>query len=317
MGNADPDRSGEAVERLVAVARRTSGGRGGIDEAVLRRYFAHVDEADLAVRAAEDLFGLAADHLHLASDWKRGSTELAVINPRVDVHGWENPHTVVMLVTDDMPFLVDSVTNELSRMNVGIHLVIHPILADGRDEGVGFVNPREHPELIHRDTSFISIEIDRQLDADAIATIGANLRNVLDDVAAAVDVVEVAVRTGVPAEIVAAAHFAVADLLELNWLRDHILTLPRDTQWASLARLTLRGDLSADHGDLTAQVAGGAARAIDASADDLVAQWMHRNAGAVDSFRRTVTDLRTAGRTNLTALFVAARELRNLLARTS
>lgn len=231
MGNADPDRSGEAVERLVAVARRTSGGRGGIDEAVLRRYFAHVDEADLAVRAAEDLFGLAADHLHLAGDWKRGSTELAVINPRVDVHGWANPHTVVMLVTDDMPFLVDSVTNELSRMNVGIHLVIHPILADGRDEGVGFVNPREHPELIHRDTSFISIEIDRQLDADAIATIGANLRNVLDDVAAAVDdwqamkdqMLEIA--DGLATEPIPCSRQEVGDTQELlDWLsNDHFV----------------------------------------------------------------------------------------------
>ena len=131
---------------------------------------------------------------------------------------------------------------------------------------------------------------------------------------AALDVVEVAGQTGAPADTTAVAHFAIADHLELNWLRDHILALPRDTQWSSLARLTLRGDLYADHRDLTAQVVG---RDLDASGGDLVDGWMRRNAAPVDYFRRTVTDIRAAGPTDLTTLLVAARELRNLISRTT
>ena len=42
-------------------------------------------------------------------------------------------HSVVEVVCDDMPFLVDSVTAELSRNGRAIHLVIHPLLVVRRD----------------------------------------------------------------------------------------------------------------------------------------------------------------------------------------
>ena len=44
-----------------------------------------------------------------------------------------SPHTVVEIVTDDMPFLVDSVTMELDRQGYGIDLVIHPVMRVRRD----------------------------------------------------------------------------------------------------------------------------------------------------------------------------------------
>jgi glutamate dehydrogenase len=153
-----------------------------------------------------------------------------------------------------------------------------------------------------------------ELEAERMPTDLARRVAALAPSLAALDVVEVAGRTGVPAATAAAVHFAIADRLDLNWLRDRILALPRDTQWASLARLTLRGDLYADHRDLTTQVVGNNA---DATADDLVSLWTQRNAGPVDYFRRTITDIRTAGPTDLTTLLVAVRELRNLISRTA
>ena len=42
-------------------------------------------------------------------------------------------HTVVQIVTDDMPFLVDSVTAELSTEGRGVHLVVHPQFVVRRD----------------------------------------------------------------------------------------------------------------------------------------------------------------------------------------
>ena len=184
------DRTASTIDRVVAHAASVGRGAAGPDEAFLRSYFAHVDESDLEERTPEDLFGLAADHARLATDWERGTTAIALANPRIEVDGWESEHTVVMIVTDDLPFLVDSVTMELSRLHLGIHLVIHPILTDVRDQdpaGFGFVNPRDRPDVIHRQSSFISVEIDRQVDDETIASIEENLRRVLDDVGAAVD----------------------------------------------------------------------------------------------------------------------------------
>ncbi|SNT45786.1 glutamate dehydrogenase [Actinacidiphila glaucinigra] len=41
--------------------------------------------------------------------------------------------TVVEVVTDDMLFPVDSVTNELSRQDRAIHVVVHPQMLVRRD----------------------------------------------------------------------------------------------------------------------------------------------------------------------------------------
>ena len=39
----------------------------------------------------------------------------------------------MQIVNDDMPFLVDSITNELNRRELGVHLLAHPVMAVRRD----------------------------------------------------------------------------------------------------------------------------------------------------------------------------------------
>ena len=56
-----------------------------------------------------------------------------VYNPQVEQHGWQSTHTVVEVVTDDMPFLVDSVSMSLNRLGLLIHITIHPVVAVRRD----------------------------------------------------------------------------------------------------------------------------------------------------------------------------------------
>ena len=56
-----------------------------------------------------------------------------MFNPDLATNGWQSPHTVVQIVTDDMPFLVDSVRMVMTSMHLGIHLVLHPMLSVERD----------------------------------------------------------------------------------------------------------------------------------------------------------------------------------------
>ena len=53
---------------------------------------------------------------------------LRVFAPDIDEHGFASPHSVVELVVEDMPFLVDSMSMELSRHGHGLHLAIHPVI---------------------------------------------------------------------------------------------------------------------------------------------------------------------------------------------
>ena len=56
----------------------------------------------------------------LPSSAPPGEAKVRVYNPDFEQHGWQSPHTVIEIVTDDMPFIVDSVTMELERHGYGI-----------------------------------------------------------------------------------------------------------------------------------------------------------------------------------------------------
>ena len=65
-----------------------------------------------------------------------GQSLVRVFNPDPERDGFESPHTVVMIVTDDMPFLVDSIGIVFRRAELAVHLIVHPVL-DVRRDGRG------------------------------------------------------------------------------------------------------------------------------------------------------------------------------------
>lgn len=182
------DRNGEGsqhatlVDRVVRHAASVDSKRADEFDDYLRNYLQHVDPDDLAERRMEDLFGAAADHLQLAKQWDPGTVSIRALNPRIQVDGWESEHTVVMIVTDDLPFLVDSVIVEISRLELGIHLVIHPVMADARASGASFCGVRTRPDDSESSASMILVEVDRQAGEDELTHIETELRRVLNDV---------------------------------------------------------------------------------------------------------------------------------------
>ena len=98
---------------LHTAAERADHAGGEAVEQFLRTYYRHVATEDLLARAPEDLLGAAMAHRELAQDRPVGTAKVEVFNPEVEEQGWASGHTVVQIVTDDMPFLVDSVSAEL------------------------------------------------------------------------------------------------------------------------------------------------------------------------------------------------------------
>jgi glutamate dehydrogenase len=101
----------------------------------LARYFKHLSSLDLKAREPRDLLGAALAHLRLGEVRAEGTANVHVFNPDLAANGWQSPHTVVQIVTDDMPFLVDSVRMAMTALGLGIHLVIHPMLRVVREDG--------------------------------------------------------------------------------------------------------------------------------------------------------------------------------------
>ncbi|MEV5592839.1 NAD-glutamate dehydrogenase [Streptomyces sp. NPDC052496] len=173
----------------------------------LQRYYLHTAPEDLTGRDPVDVFGAALSHYRLAENRPQGTANVRVHTPTVEENGWTCSHSVVEVVTDDMPFLVDSVTNELSRQGRGIHVVIHPQVIVRRDvtgklievldntcdlhgrtgkdkAGKGKGRDLPHDALVE---SWIHVEIDRETDRADLKQITKDLLRVLSDVREAVE----------------------------------------------------------------------------------------------------------------------------------
>ncbi|MER7919868.1 MULTISPECIES: NAD-glutamate dehydrogenase [unclassified Streptomyces] len=161
--------------------------------AFLQRYYLHTAPEDLADRDPVDTFGAAVSHYRLAESRPQGTANVRVHTPTVEENGWTCSHTVVEVVTDDMPFLVDSVTNELTRGGRGIHVVIHPQFVVRRDLTGKLLEilptPAPSAELPHdaHVESWIHVEIDRETDRADLKQITSDLLRVLSDVREAVE----------------------------------------------------------------------------------------------------------------------------------
>jgi glutamate dehydrogenase len=151
------------------------------------RYFRDVDAEDLAEREPADLYGAALSHWNFARKREPGRARIRVFNPTIEEHGWQSTHTIIEIVNDDMPFLVDSVTMEVNRHGLTLHLIIHPILAVQRNADGTLSGLARDDDKTARRESFIHVEVDRLTEPARLEALAADLARVLDDVRAAVD----------------------------------------------------------------------------------------------------------------------------------
>ena len=152
--------------------------------AFIAQYYDNVDPEDLADRAPEDLYGAAMAQLSFARVFASGTPKLRVYNPRPEEHGWSSAHTVIEIVNDDMPFLVDSVTMEVNRQGNTLHLFNHPLFATQRDPE-GHLKSFGPPVKEGRTESLIHVEVDREIAPAKLKALGEGVLHVLADVRAA------------------------------------------------------------------------------------------------------------------------------------
>jgi glutamate dehydrogenase len=155
-------------------------------EIFLESYYARISLDDLRERRPGDLAGAAVSHLKLAREREAGRPRVRAYNPVEEKDGWSSTHTIVEIVTDDMPFLVDSMGLLINRHDLYIHLTVHPVLAVRRNRSgllQGFAETTGERGV--RAESFMHFEIDRESDPDILRGIEADTVSVLDDVRAA------------------------------------------------------------------------------------------------------------------------------------
>jgi glutamate dehydrogenase len=93
---------------LALAASRLDKDRCTTLEAFAPEYFSRLDPEDMAERTPEDLLGALLSLLQLGEVRQPGRPKLRIFSPTPGEDGWWSRHSVIHVVNDDMPFLVDS-----------------------------------------------------------------------------------------------------------------------------------------------------------------------------------------------------------------
>ena len=171
----------------------------GLLSSLLPAYYSELPDEDADDRRRDDLYAAAAAHLHLGRRRQPGEHLVQILSPDLERDGWHSPRSVLMFVTDDIPFLVDTVRLVLDRHDLGIHLLVHPTLRVARDAAgvITSVRPagRNHEDVAEvepGDASVVveawtQIELDRcpapvaDVVEEAVLTAIGEVHQVVDD----------------------------------------------------------------------------------------------------------------------------------------
>lgn len=177
------------IDKLATLIKgRVAKGQSRNAENFLRQLYGNVAAHDLAGAKPVDLAGAAASIFEFGQKRKAGQSKVRVINPVAGDDGWGSQNTIVEVVNDDMPFLVDTITSELNRQGHTVHLVVHPIIRVTRTPAGAMktVVPAEGRDDLATSESYMHVQIDEQASPASIKKIEKGLRGVLADASAAV-----------------------------------------------------------------------------------------------------------------------------------
>jgi len=192
MPPENEEKVAQLLDDLVAFAReRLPAATFEIVEPLLRHYYDLADAEDLLARNVADLYGAVMAHWQTAQKFVPGTARLRVYNPNFEEHGWHSDHTIIEIVNDDMPFLVDSVAMEINRHGMTLHSAIHPVFRvcrDGRGaiESLGLGGSETATDSCRLE-SFIHFEVDRTGESTRLDALRFGIASALGDVRAAVE----------------------------------------------------------------------------------------------------------------------------------
>ncbi len=179
----------EQVSRMLG--ERFDQAKGDEIKDFVAQFYARVPPEDVCAAVPENLYGAALSLWKFAAQRNPGQAKLRVYKSRTEEQGWKSHRTIVEIVTDDMPFLVDSVTGNLNKWDCRVHMAIHPVVRLRRDEGGERLEllPPVAPSINGKagnSEAVMHIQIAEQSDPATLERIAADLAAVLAGVRVAV-----------------------------------------------------------------------------------------------------------------------------------
>ena len=172
-GTAEETSSG-ALASLNDVATSLPGPFAAFSQA----YTSRIPEDEFPILSPDELTAELSDAFQFLAARGNEPAAIRLFDPKQDDHGYRAPGTVVEIVTDDSPFLIDSVLGLLTRRGYSIARHFHPVVGTVRDIDGSLLDVVKSRGADHRE-SFQHYELVETLDADAVAELSDALARLL------------------------------------------------------------------------------------------------------------------------------------------
>ena len=152
-------------------------------EQFVSSFFYLVPEEDVVDYKTDELKAIATQAFKFFADYSGVEPSIRIFNPSVEKDGWQTPYTIVEVVNVDKPFLVDSVSEELTRQGYDIQKIFHPVLGVKRN-AKGGLEDLHHAEESNgtRLESFLHFQVSHTTDEKKMAELEVGIANVLKSV---------------------------------------------------------------------------------------------------------------------------------------
>ncbi|WP_395497291.1 NAD-glutamate dehydrogenase [Rickettsiella endosymbiont of Litargus connexus] len=157
--------------------------------AFAKQYYTHTDLETLKSRSAENLGAALAAHWGLVYRRLPGEAKIHIYNPSLEKEGWESKYSIVQIVAEDKPFLVDSTRMEINRQGFNIFFNIHfGNIKLRRDKQGKVIEVLPYDAIADKQTeALIYLEIDKEANTETLNKLAKKLEKVLEQVSLVVN----------------------------------------------------------------------------------------------------------------------------------
>ncbi|MEC8444151.1 MAG: NAD-glutamate dehydrogenase [Pseudomonadota bacterium] len=147
-------------------------------------YYSAAPADEILARSVDDLYGATLSCWQFIQQRQLNEPKVRVFNPDHESHGWQSLHTVIEIVFEDMPFLVDSVRMQLNARQMSLHAIHYCVLHASREKDGGLKTSSDwsKPGKGKTAEAIIYIEVDHHSDDALMQSLCTELVDILKEV---------------------------------------------------------------------------------------------------------------------------------------
>ncbi|MBS9777121.1 MAG: NAD-glutamate dehydrogenase [Gammaproteobacteria bacterium] len=145
----------------------------------LKSYYALSNDEELQDYTPVSLYATALSHFRSLQQYNGKKAIINTYNPKKDEHGYDSEFSVVDIITQDRPFLIDSLQMAFVRKNLAIQFITHPIYRYELDENKSISSLHNTTESSLQNISVVHIEFDK-LPRDQLEEVTAEICHVIE-----------------------------------------------------------------------------------------------------------------------------------------